>query len=106
MGVSVAADRIEVTGDLTAESVPALYRATPAFDLPRYTVALGGIGRCDSSGLALLVYWAVRAARTSAQLSFQGVPATLGELARLGGLAGLFDANGAVLQSADRPPPA
>lgn len=75
-----------LTGALTFESVPQLYREMerrlPAA-APVTTIDLAGITAADSAGLALLLEWQSRQRQRGRDLSMHGAP---GNLLRLAGL--------------------
>jgi len=80
--------RLEIHGELSFASVPALWRecraqcaAGNAIDID-----LGQVQRSDSAGLALLVEWLREAQRSGANLRFFNIPAQMLEMARASGL--------------------
>jgi len=77
---------VRVTGDLTFESVPLLYREMerrlPSSG-PVRTIDLGGVTRADSAGLALLLEWQSRQRRRGRELTIHSAPANLLRLAGL-----------------------
>ena len=87
--IEIRGSTIALHGDLSTGTAAGLHRDTPVFELPQYEVDLQGVERCDSAGLALLVYWATSAIKSSSRLKFLNVPESLMEIARLGGLDGL-----------------
>ncbi len=80
--------RLEIHGELSFASVPALWRDCRA----QYAsgkdidVDLGQVRRSDSAGLALLVEWLREAQRNGASLRFFNIPAQMLEMARASGL--------------------
>jgi phospholipid transport system transporter-binding protein len=77
---------VRVTGDLTFESVPLLYREMerrlPSSG-PVRTIDLRGVTRADSAGLALLLEWQSRQRRRGRELTIHNAPANLLRLAGL-----------------------
>jgi phospholipid transport system transporter-binding protein len=80
--------RLEIHGDLSFDSVPALWRdcreqctSGAAID-----VDLGQVQRSDSAGLALLIEWLREAQRSGGSLRFFNIPAQMLEMARVSGL--------------------
>lgn len=80
--------RLEIHGELSFASVPALWRecraqcaAGNAIDID-----LGQVQRSDSAGLALLVEWLRETQRSGASLRFFNIPAQMLEIARASGL--------------------
>lgn len=56
--IQLAGDCLRVQGPLTLDSVPGLWRETPPQALAGVRqIDLGGVGDCDSAGLALLLAW-------------------------------------------------
>ncbi len=90
--LEAAADGIvRLSGNLTFESVPQLYREMerrlPAAD-PVTTIDLGGVTAADSAGLALLLEWQSRQRQRGRELTMRGAP---GNLLRLAGLCEAVD---------------
>jgi phospholipid transport system transporter-binding protein len=87
-------NRFRVDGDLTFESVPALWREGPAhfagIAADTLTVDLTAVRRVDSGGLALLVSWVRWARRHGVQVRFRRPPESLLALARAAGLSPLL----------------
>ena len=80
--------RLEIHGELSFASVPALWRecrAQCAAGKP-IDIDLGQVQRSDSAGLALLVEWLREAQRSGANLRFFNIPAQMLEMARASGL--------------------
>lgn len=82
-------------GDLTAREVPGIYTESLGWkrsgELPD-RVDLSEVGRCDSSGLALLLEWAGWAREQGRTMQFDNVPdglRTISSLSQTGELLGL-----------------
>lgn len=84
--------RYRLAGDLSFETVPALYRrGLPPLAAGRdLTLDLSAVGRADSAGLALLVEWLRQARAAGARLRLADPPRQLAALIRVAGLAGAF----------------
>lgn len=81
-----------VTGPMTFESVPALWRASDGL-VPgggNVELDLGGVTRTDSAGLALLVEWMRRARLTGASVRFRNVPEQMMAIAQTSNLEDLL----------------
>ena len=89
-GITIREDRVEVSGDLSVETVAPVFERQIDFAPSRNIVDLGQVGLCDSSGLALLVHWYARAEESGIELEFLNVPKKLHEIADLAGLGRLF----------------
>jgi phospholipid transport system transporter-binding protein len=80
--------RLEIHGELSFSSVPALWNECRA----QYTsgdavdVDLGQIQRSDSAGLALLTEWLREAQRKGVSLRFFNIPDQMLDMARASGL--------------------
>ncbi len=77
-----------VSGALTFETVPGLYRNSSSWftgtgDL---TIDLAQVERTDSAGLALLIEWLRRARVANRTLRFANIPAQVQTLIRINGL--------------------
>lgn len=77
-----------VTGALTFETVPDLYRNSASWfagagDL---TIDLTQVDRTDSAGLALLIEWLRRAQAANRRLRFTNIPTQVQTLIRINGL--------------------
>ncbi len=88
--------RLEVHGELSFASVPALWRscrercaAGSALDID-----LSHVRRADSAGLALLVEWLREAQRSGTRLRFFNIPPQMLEMARVSGLDGILPLHG------------
>jgi len=75
--------RLLLSGELTFDTVAALYKATPQLAEGVTGVALGQVGRVDSAGLALLLEWQARALADGRRLAFTDAPEALVRLAAL-----------------------
>jgi len=77
---------VRLSGDLTFESVPLLYREMerrlPSAG-PVRTIDLEGVTRADSAGLALLLEWQSRQLRRGHELTMRNAPVNLLRLAGL-----------------------
>lgn len=87
-GVSRDDDMVRLKGDLVFQTVPAIWRAQK--DLfstgAAVTVDLDGVGRVDSSALALLLGWVRLARAAKKNLSFAHIPESLWAIARVTGV--------------------
>jgi phospholipid transport system transporter-binding protein len=77
-----------VSGPLTFDSVPVLYRTSEAWFTghEELCIDLAGVTRADSAGLALLIEWLRRARAANCALQFVHVPEQLRTLVRVNGL--------------------
>ena len=84
--------RIELAGDLTFDTVGALFaRNMDAFSNGQKTVVdLAGITRADSAGLALLVEWLRQARRSQARLEVINMPEQMHSIASMCKLDGVL----------------
>ncbi len=83
---------MKLTGDLKFDNVAKLWRTLRRRRQPwPAAVDLGAVGEADSSALALLVEFHVRAARRGRTLQITGTPPALNTLARLTGIDQLLD---------------
>lgn len=82
---------ISLSGALTHNTIPAIYRNTPAFTEPETRIDLQGVEKVDSAAFALFVVWRNRAARNSSSLRFSHVPDKLKEIAQLANLERILD---------------
>jgi len=80
--------RLEIHGELSFASVPALWRDCRAqcAEGNAIDIDLGQVQRSDSAGLALLIEWLREAQRSGASLRFFNIPAQMLEMARASGL--------------------
>lgn len=86
-------DAFAPQGELTHRAVTALYRQTSGWkhdDRLPATVDLGGVSRCDSSALALLLEWLSWARARRAEMRFVNPPENLVTIARLCGVDGVL----------------
>ena len=85
---------VRVSGPLTFDTVEAVRAASRAGMGPdrwrgeALTFDLGGVGRADSAGLALLVAWQRTAHREGGRIHFRGTPPALRAIAGLCGVDG------------------
>ena len=80
-----------LSGALTMDSAARVLAASRHAALPSSgVIALGGVDRVDSAGVAVLLAWKRRAAAESRPLSFAEVPPSLAALAELYGVVGLL----------------
>lgn len=82
-----------ISGALTFETVPDLYKASGAWfevegDL---TLDLAQVTNADSAGLALLLEWLRRARAAKRNLRFANIPAQVQSLMRINNLHDAFD---------------
>lgn len=86
--MSAAASAQAVEGELTFDTVPALYRASAAWfaGTDEVVIDLARVTRVDSAGLALLIDWLQRAERAGRPLRFANIPETVQTLLRISGL--------------------
>lgn len=87
-----APDRLVLAGDLVLDTVTALWdAAAPEFATgARVTLALDGVRRADSAGVALLVEW-LRAARAGGgELLLSGMPAQMRAILAVSDLDDVF----------------
>jgi ABC-type transporter Mla MlaB component len=75
--------RVILSGELTFDTVAALYKATPRMAEGVTGVALSHVGRVDSAGLALLLEWQASALASGRRLVFTDAPEDLVRLAAL-----------------------
>lgn len=88
---------VAISGPMTLDSVPHLYReAQTTFNgrRPVTAVDLAGVSRADSAGLALLLEWQAQSTRRDRKLEFHNVPDDLLRLARLCAAQELLNLNG------------
>lgn len=88
----VAPGRLALSGDLTLDTVAALWTATAVeFGSGAHvTLGLDGVRRADSAGVALLVEW-LRAARAGGgELTLSGLPAQMRAILAVSDLDALF----------------
>jgi phospholipid transport system transporter-binding protein len=77
---------VNLTGELTFESVPMLYREMERrlpSAAPVTTIDLGGVTAVDSAGLALLLEWQSRQLQRGRELTMHNAPENLRRLAEL-----------------------
>lgn len=89
---------VTVSGDLTFDTVGALFRATPRLGEAVEGVRLDGVGRVDSAGLALLLEWQAAAVSAGRRLAFVDAP---DDLVRLAALCEADDLLGIARQAGD-----
>lgn len=77
-----------VTGALTFETVPDLYRSSAGWfeGAGELILDLAQVERADSAGLALLIEWLRRAQAANRTLRFANTPAQVQTLIRINGL--------------------
>ena len=77
-----------VTGALTFETVPGLYRNSASWfaGTGELILDLAQVERADSAGLALLIEWLRRARVANRTLRFANIPAPVQTLIRINGL--------------------
>lgn len=79
-----------LAGGLTVHSARQGFENSPEFTGPVCQMDLELIKEMDSAGMALLVSWYNKAARSSCRLEFLNVPDKLVQIAELGGLDEVF----------------
>jgi len=84
-------NQIEVSGDLTVETITKVFEKPLNFNESSYRMDLMNLGPCDSAGLAMLIHWYALAKKSSVDLEFRNVPEKLREIANLGGLGEIFE---------------
>jgi ABC-type transporter Mla MlaB component len=76
--------QLALSGDLTFETVGALWKTLLATPIAQKTVVDLALARAtDSAGVALLIAWRARQLRTAAPICFKNIPKRLLDLARL-----------------------
>lgn len=87
---SPAAGRIAVSGDLTAESVPALElqggQRLAAGGATRWEIDLAGVGFGSSAGVSLLLSWLRRGRAAGVEVVFRNLPQGMRDIIRVTGL--------------------
>ena len=88
--MNVNAPTQTVTGALTLETVPLLYRNSAGWFVGggELILDLAQVERADSAGLALLIEWLRRAKATNCKLRFANIPEPVQTLIRINGLQG------------------
>lgn len=85
-------DTWKVEGELTFASVTDLQDRSPErFESPPQTLDMGGVGRIDSAGIALVVEWARRARAAGGGMRLINVPEGMTALAKTTGLDQLLN---------------
>ena len=89
--------RQPVTGALTFETVPALYKSSATWFAGEgeLVIDLAEVARTDSAGLALLIEWLRRARAANRTLRFINIPAQVQTLIRVNGLTDALLKSGA-----------
>lgn len=93
-------DRLQVSGDVTMETVSALFQEGLKLNQNGTTVAnvivdFARLEKVDSSAVSLMLAWLREAQRSNATLKFTNVPENLSSLANLYGVAGLLNLDAA-----------
>jgi len=89
--ISVAGERISVTGALTIANARALLEAgSAALSRPENTVDLAAVQEVDSSGLTVVFGWVRAAAKQGRQVKIANPPQNLLTLAELYGVSDLI----------------
>lgn len=88
-------EAVSVSGALTFETVPDLYRTSAAWfeGTGVLTLDLAQVTNTDSAGLALLVEWLRRARERKRSLRFTNMPAQVQTLVRINNLQEAFNQN-------------
>ena len=85
--MSVVTDQhghLSITGDLTFDSVPAVYeQAQSVLTADSGNIDLMGVQAIDSAGLALLLEWQAGSKASGSSLTFSNAPSDLRRLAAL-----------------------
>lgn len=87
---------VKVVGDLTAATVPLLYRPGQLLIErvdKRLQIDLSDVGQADSAGLALLIDWLATAQQFGKGLRYLNLPPTLESLAQLSEVTELLAAS-------------
>lgn len=97
MSVPAAVEVLNLTGDLSFDTLPAVLAQSAEFtsrtDLPdRLTIDFSGISAVDSSAVALLLEWRRESQRLGKKLEFVNLPQNLLSLATLYGVVELIEA--------------
>ena len=77
---------LALNGDLTVDTATRGYAQKPDFPAGSCLLDLSGIGKSDSAGLALLVYWVNLAASSGCQLRLVGAPSQMRSLMQVAAL--------------------
>jgi phospholipid transport system transporter-binding protein len=84
-------DRLQVSGNLTMETVTTLYNADlRANGGGALTIDLAQVETVDSAAVSLLLSWQRRAQRDNMNLCFANLPPNLVSLARMYGVDGML----------------
>jgi phospholipid transport system transporter-binding protein len=81
---------LALRGDLTVDTAAAAFRQQPAFPEGVCRLDLSGVGRSDSAGLALLVYWVRQGKAVGCDLRPVNPPRQMRSLMRVAGLDDLL----------------
>jgi len=87
--------QLQLTGELDFKTVPLLAVGSEhLFDNgEQLDVDLGGVGRADSAGVALLIEWQRQALHQNKSIVFHNVPSQMLAIARLSGVDDLLSLN-------------
>lgn len=90
--IPVNKNQLSLVGDLTMDTVPAIWQSLDAsFNSERnYILDLVGVSHCDSAGLSLLIYWIEQARKQQVTLQFKHAPEQLLALAKVSEVDALF----------------
>lgn len=82
----------KLSGDITFDTVPQLWRQTAAMlaDGDALTIDLSEVKRADSAALALLIGWLRRARQAHRHIEFRHIPDNLLAMARVTGVDGML----------------
>jgi phospholipid transport system transporter-binding protein len=86
--------RIEATSITNANAGELLLQGAAAIARGDFAVDLGAVRDVDTAAVALLMEWQRRAQAAGRPLVLSGVPADIGSLAKLYGVAGLLGLDG------------
>ena len=83
-----------LTGELNMETVPGLLNQHQLFTgKEKLTINLEGVGRADSAGVALLVWWQRKANLLQRSIIFENIPPQMLAIARVSGIDELLALN-------------
>ncbi len=87
-------DHLYLTGDLNMETVPGLLNQHQLFaGKEKLIIDFEGVGRADSAGVALLVWWQRKANQLQRKIVFENIPPQMLAIARVSGIDELLALN-------------
>lgn len=87
-------DRLQVSGELSMATVPALLAQNSLRDIAGdIVIDLQNVERADSAGVALLIEWQRTALQQQQTIHFQNTPSQMLAIARLSGVDELLSLN-------------